>query len=562
MFLRIGCLTVVTVLIAFAWLAQPAYDRVTETRRLALDTRAKLVAEDLAKDVSRARDAGVALVALRGVEDVINAQIRGREDLVGVQIVEAGGTRVSVPSKFDTVGVRRATADVRARGNPVGQVEVYYRDRTSQSVLIEIGALMLGLCLVGVLPALIALRQAIRLGPERREAVLSMAYEAVANGRFNKIFTAGDSKDHDMRLVWLTRHVRALHESVMRLERLVASLIATEPAPSRRESLFALRRRARASNSYATSSLTTEMIPHESLRMSWALFLAPAGLAAMQFPLSRIPAMDFTVLFAAIAFGLLASRVLFDPSIREFGCSLFAAAIGLTAAMLPDHHYLSSAFAGVSIGFITAVLLDGENFSLWVCGVAFGLGVGYVFQPLGSDLPRFAGLAILVLAFLVRGLPSTGAVHSGRGAPRLSIATAFGGAVFAALLSVPALDTGVFSGALFGMTGALGIACGVWLPRYRRLTLVALIVACGLAIAIYSGLLEPVLLFVPVALLALAAGKAIRQLVLDAQDAVSFGGGAAIGAALLWQLGYPIPVVLVLVAVVLAGLHILKSAPR
>jgi hypothetical protein len=560
-FARIAIVAVVVVLLGFAWLAQPAYERVSETRRLALDTRAKLVAEDLARDLTRAAEIGLAIDQLRGIDDVLAAQIRGRADFSGVRVTGPKGQLMAAfPTTFDSVNARSVTAEVRARSSTVARVVVYYHDQTAQLVLLEIGALLIGLALIGIVPALVTLRQAMRLGPEKRDEVLGVAYSAIARGQLDKVYTTDASRGHDMRLVWLARHVRALHEAVARLERVVTSLIATEPAPARREALYSIRREARGANLFAKGALLTEHVQQESRRASWALFLAPAGLCSMLFPLSMAPVFDFAVLFAAMALGLVTSRLLFDPSVRDFGCSLFAAAIGVTAAVLPEHQqHISSALAGVAIGLLTSVLLELEydNVGFWVSGIALGLGIGFVFQPLGNYLPRVLGLTVLAAAFWLRGWPArvvTEPILARQAIGWSGLRAAAYGIAFSLLLTASPIQSGVFSGALLAMISALGLAAGVWLSKPKVFRILVLLPAITIAIvASQVTIYVAPLLTISYFLVAVVVGCSVRSAIHTVSDITALLLGAAAAALVIWMVGYNALIATITIGLVLTA---------
>jgi hypothetical protein len=560
MFARVSAVTVVAVLLAFLWLAQPAYETVAETRRLAMDTRARLIADVIANDLSRATQAGIAISALRDIGAVVELQLKGRTEFRGVQITSTSGEKaIKVPSQFDDARTLRVVSNVLSQdGTVAARVELFYEDQAEVGVLLELGALMLGLIVIGVIPAFIFLREAIQGGPQRRDSDLDVVYKSVADGKFNRL-PAEQSKDHDMRAVWITRQTRTVNEENMRLTRLIRSLIATEPSPSRREALYAVSRSARAGSTFVEDSKDVTESPARSA-IAWVLLFGSAGLIAIPVAGTAPLSSGLAFFFAACALGLVLAHVLFDATIRRFGCALFAIASGLTGALLPNSAAFESSLTGLAMGFVCALYLRRESRSLWLIGIAIGLGLGLTLAPLSDVVPRLTGLLLLLGSFLVSGTSHSGDdnLESSFTGKRFVLAVIVGFPLGLLLCSTNG-EVGVFSGALLGLSGACGLVLGLWLrlsARVRWMLGTAALVSGFMSVSTGST----VWALPAIAAAALLYGSVVTRVLQDLRDVAPISIGACLACVAVFLTGFTTLPLLVALVVLMTFISLLKRS--
>ncbi len=220
--------------------------------------RAQLLADSVAASLTNALDMGIPLAALVGVDEFFAKSLEQSADVRAIALVDAQDRplwTVGTPALNESLQV--VYAGVQFRSQTVARVVLRWRDAPNGARLalwaVPVMTWLMGICLLALeLTRWVAARTLMR-----RERLLLLAGERLAQGDFGWRFPPARERGHDPRISWLSAEVRHINELFVRTVRLATSLIQTEPDASRQASLKQALVAAQASGGFRGEQIGT-----------------------------------------------------------------------------------------------------------------------------------------------------------------------------------------------------------------------------------------------------------------------------------------------------------------
>ena len=279
---RLGIAAVLLLLLAASILSIYTYDQLREMRDASDRTRSQLMAQSLSLRVSHAVESGIPLRSLVGVEALFQQRMASQSDIQALALVLPDG-KVLWQATRDA-GEAGATAEVPVQvlGAPVATLRLALRDSGAATFARATAAMLLPAIGLLALLAYLAARFSQAQGIELRNHAAWRARRAIAQGRYDQAVVLPQRRGFDLRVQQLGHAVRGVHEGLVRVRRLIASLRQTEPQHVRRERLDQLLAKAEADDRFAEHGITQVRVVAAEAQAFWIALLVTLSALALQ----------------------------------------------------------------------------------------------------------------------------------------------------------------------------------------------------------------------------------------------------------------------------------------
>jgi len=349
-----------------------------ELRRNEQRVRAQVVAESLAASIGRALAYDIPLDRLSGIDAIFGVRLGEEPGIVRISLTDASeNIVVEYPASTEPIDRLVAiSARVRSKGNEAAATVTVYAAPTTlldaMSFPVALGVIVI---IVTVMIARRSVSYALKRGAEAREVALQVMQERVAAGDLTTVINEASPRSFDLRASWLTTRIRDLNERRLRLERLVASLLHTEPEFEERQRLSALVTETAVDIRFAISKPARERIYPLRSDLSWIIFL---GSSAVWIALGASAAVSgvplwYRPMLLALAATACVGGLQFGQHLASGASAKLVAALGLTVTTL------------ASVVFAVARSVDAaRDAGPWVAVAALGIGFGIFVRALAG----------------------------------------------------------------------------------------------------------------------------------------------------------------------------------
>lgn len=279
---RLGIAALVLLLLAACILSIYTYDQLREMRRASDRTRSQLMAQSLSLRITQAVESGIPLRGLVGVEALFQQRMASQPDIHAVAVVLPDGKVLWQSTRDAGEAGATAEAPVQVRGAPVAILRLALRDSGAATFARATAALLLPAIGLLALLAYLAARFSQAQGIELRNHAARRARHAIAQGRYDTAVVLPQRRGFDLRVQQLGHAVRAVHEGLVRVRRLIASLRQTEPQHARRERLDQLLAKAEADDRFAEHGIAQVRVVAAEAQAFWITLLVALSALALQ----------------------------------------------------------------------------------------------------------------------------------------------------------------------------------------------------------------------------------------------------------------------------------------
>jgi hypothetical protein len=279
---RLGIAALALLLLAACLLSTYTYEQLRDMRAASDRTRSQLMAQSLSLRVTHAVESGIPLRGLVGVEAMFQQRMASQPDIQAVALVLPDG-KVLWQTTRDA-GEAGATAEVpvQVRGTPVATLRLALRDSGAAAFARATAALLLPAIALLALLAYLAARFSQAQGIELRNHAAWRARRAIAQGRYDSTVVLPQRRGFDLRVQQLGHAVRGVHEGLVRVRRLIASLRQTEPQHARRERLDQLLAKAESDDRFAEHGIAQVRVVAAEAQAFWISLLVAMSALALQ----------------------------------------------------------------------------------------------------------------------------------------------------------------------------------------------------------------------------------------------------------------------------------------
>lgn len=281
---RLGGIALLLLVLAAAVLAGLTHDQLRDMRQDSERTRAQLMAESLSQRISHAVDIGIPFEALVGVDALFNQRLGAHPDIQSIALLHSSGQvlkSVARDQPGHTMAGTAADAPIVVRGITLGAVRLTLQETGAGAFARSAAALLIPTVLLLATLAFLAARFSESHGPQLRNHAVRLATRAIAGGRYDRLVVVPNRRGFDLRAQQLSHAVRGVHETLVRVRRLIASLRQTEPQAHRREYLDRLLADAEGSNRFAEHGLMQIRVVAAESQTFWASLLMALSAAAL-----------------------------------------------------------------------------------------------------------------------------------------------------------------------------------------------------------------------------------------------------------------------------------------
>ena len=285
---RLGLIGMVLLLLASIALCGVTYQQLQGLRHSSESARAQLLAQSIAQRVQHAIAVGIPMQQLQGVEEFFQSRLSTYPDIDSIALVLADGTVLKQAQQRDVApdASTSAVADVpiTMAGKPLASVRLALKPSSAQAFAQQSALLLLPVIVLLAALAFLAARFSEAQGPRLRNFATRLAIRSIRNGRYDRSFAINQRKEYDLRVQGLGHTTRTVHESLVRVRRLIASLRVTEPQLARRERLDQLLHSAESTDHFAENGLFQIRVVAAEAQAFWACLLismASMSLAAL-----------------------------------------------------------------------------------------------------------------------------------------------------------------------------------------------------------------------------------------------------------------------------------------
>lgn len=279
---RLGIAALVLLLLAACVLSIHTYDQSREMRAASDRTRSQLMAQSLSLRISHAVESGIPLPSLVGVEALFQQRMASQPDIHAVALVLPGGKLLWQTTRDASAAGATAEAPVQVRGASVATLRLTLRDSGAATFARATAALLLPAIALLALLAYLAARFSQAQGIELRNHAAWRARRAIAQGRYDNTVVLPQRRGFDLRVQQLGHAVRSVHEGLVRVRRLIASLRQTEPQHTRRERLDQLLAKAEADDRFAEHGIAQVRVVAVEAQAFWIALLVALSALALQ----------------------------------------------------------------------------------------------------------------------------------------------------------------------------------------------------------------------------------------------------------------------------------------
>lgn len=366
--------------VALGGLATATLRQSAEEQRAAASSKAALIAETIAQRINIALRIGVPLTQLTGIDALFAQYGHHDKDIIEISLRDASGTLLQHHTESTRPGGITARADIASDNRAGIRVEVRYAPPGLIEALAEMAGLVVSLSTLGGTLALCLLTRAAERGPGARARAIARMSRAICAGDFSTMPVLPRSCRFDRRPHWLALRMRALRESHARLNRLVASLVVTEPSASGRAQLLALHQHCEEGLVFTAPSAPSLQSPNSTRHAFTPVILAAASAAALRLPalsdsavtimavswlalglgqviapiVARSPILERHI-FPAALFGIVVLAVLPCPPIVR--APLATLLVGSACKLAPGRRYGAPLWLGDLVGALAAALI-------------------------------------------------------------------------------------------------------------------------------------------------------------------------------------------------------------
>lgn len=281
---RLGVIAMLLLVLAAAILVGLTHDQLRDMRQDSERTRAQLMAESLSQRIAHAVDIGIPLESLVGVEALFNQRLGAHPDIQSIALLQSAGQvlkSVDRDQQGHTAAGTAADAPVVVRGVMLGTVRLTLQESGAGAFARSAAALLIPTVLLLATLAFLAARFSEAHGPQLRNHAVRLAARAIASGRYDRSVVLPNRRGFDLRAQQLSHAVRGVHETLVRVRRLIASLRQTEPQAHRREYLDRLLADAEGSNRFAEHGLVQIRVVAAESQTFWTSLLIALSAAAL-----------------------------------------------------------------------------------------------------------------------------------------------------------------------------------------------------------------------------------------------------------------------------------------
>ncbi|MDP4074827.1 hypothetical protein [Acidovorax sp. A1169] len=279
---RLGITALVLLLLAACVLSIYAYDQLRDMRAASDRTRSQLMAQSLSLRISHAVESGIPLRGLVGIEALFQQRMASQPDIHAVALVLPDGKVLWEVTRDAAAAGVTAEAPVQVRGAPVATLRLALRDSGAATFARATAALLLPAIGLLALLAYLAARFSQAQGIELRNHAAWRARRAIAQGRYDNTVVLPQRRGFDLRVQQLGHAVRGVHEGLVRVRRLIASLRQTEPQHARRERLDQLLAKAEAHDRFAEHGIAQVRVVAAEAQVFWITLLVALSALALQ----------------------------------------------------------------------------------------------------------------------------------------------------------------------------------------------------------------------------------------------------------------------------------------
>ncbi len=279
---RLGIAALVLLLLAACVLSIYTYDQLRDLRAASDRTRSQLMAQSLSVRISHAVESGIPLRGLVGVEALFQQRMASQPDIHAVALVLPDGKVLWEVTRDAAAAGATAEAPVQVRGASVATLRLALRDSGAAAFARATAALLLPAIGVLALLAYLAARFSQAQGIELRNHAAWRARRAIAQGRYDNTVVLPQRRGFDLRVQQLGHAVREVHEGLVRVRRLIASLRQTEPQHARRERLDQLLAKAEAHDRFAEHGIAQVRVVAAEAQAFWIALLVALSALALQ----------------------------------------------------------------------------------------------------------------------------------------------------------------------------------------------------------------------------------------------------------------------------------------
>ncbi len=304
--------------------------------------RAQQNASTIAQAIARAVGFGIPLNKLSSVDVVFQQRLQENKDFYQISLIDSDNQVIQSASQKNGVEQfdRAVSVPIELDGKRIGAVII----QTSQTNWWQqqVDPILLG---IGVwLAAMIAMYEALlfarRRGPHLRQIAFEQMIGNLAQGDFTQLVSESSGHALDRRPSFLSMQIRAANERYLRIRRLVASLMETEPSLSERTRLRNILAKATGDSKFAEGKPTGIRLSALPADARWILFLVASATGTLMGLINpshgdaaHAAALSAAMVGFGVLLGLIAARIVFvrmaAQSIAIFGvsCVIFAPAI-------------------------------------------------------------------------------------------------------------------------------------------------------------------------------------------------------------------------------------------
>ncbi|MFY3383345.1 hypothetical protein [Paracidovorax sp. MALMAid1276] len=373
--LRLGLAALVLLALAAALLAGLTHHQLNDLRQDSERTRAQLMAESLSQRIAHALSIGIPMESLVGVDALFTQRLGAHADIHSIALLKDAGELLNRVDRDRNSQARPGTtadAPVMVGGVARGTVRLTLQERGAAAFARSAAALLIPTVLLLATLAYLAARFSQAQGPLLRNHAVRLATRAIAAGRYDRSMVLPHRRGFDLRVQQLGHAVRGVHETLVRVRRLIASLRQTEPQAHRRDYLDRLLADAEGPNRFAEHGLVQIRVGAAEAQTFWASVLLAMGATALPGLLlaQGAAAGDSAVHAAGAACAWLAAATLAGwvtqrrrwtalSVVFAAGAALGSVACGLAAGALlalDDHAVLhgTAAWCGLAAGAVVA----------------------------------------------------------------------------------------------------------------------------------------------------------------------------------------------------------------
>jgi hypothetical protein len=282
--IRLGGVALVLLVLAAAILVGLTHHQLKDLRQDSERTRAQLMAESLSQRIAHAVDIGIPLEGLVGVEALFNQRLGAHPDIQSIALLQGAGQvlkSVDRDPQGQTAAGTAADAPIVVRGLTLGTIRLTLQKTGAGAFARSAAALLIPTVLLLATLAFLAARFSEAHGLQLRNHAVRLAARAISSGRYDRSVVLPNRRGFDLRVQQLGHAVRGVHETLVRVRRLIASLRQTEPQAHRREYLDRLLSEAEGSNRFAEHGLVQIRVVAAESQTFWTCLLIALSAAAL-----------------------------------------------------------------------------------------------------------------------------------------------------------------------------------------------------------------------------------------------------------------------------------------